>query len=66
VSVTISSDGTVTDSHIITSSGDPRMDTSVKRALNRVTFIHEFPEGAKEKERTFKINFNLKSKRMLG
>jgi hypothetical protein len=38
----------------------------VQRTLDRVTFVAPFPDGAKEKERTFIINFNLKAKRMLG
>ena len=66
VSVTISSDGRVLDAHIIDNSGDSHVDNSIRRTLDRVTFIAPFPEGAKEKERTFKINFNLKARRMLG
>ena len=65
VSVTIASDGTVLNSRIVTSSGDASVDASVQRTLDRVTFIRPFPEGAKEKERTYIINFNLKAKRML-
>ena len=66
VKVTIASDGTVTAAHIITPSGDASVDASVQKTLDRVTFIAPFPEGAKETERTYIINFNLKSKRMLG
>jgi TonB family protein len=66
VSVTISRDGEVVTSHILTPSGDSSVDDSVQRTLDRVTFIAPFPEGATEKERTFIINFNLKAKRMLG
>jgi TonB family protein len=66
VSVTIGSDGTVISSRILNPSGDARVDGSVQRTLDRVTFIAPFPDGAKEKERTFIINFNLKAKRMLG
>jgi TonB family protein len=66
VSVTIGSDGTVITSHILGASGDARVDASVQRTLDRVNFIAPFPDGAKEKERTFIINFNLKAKRMLG
>jgi TonB family protein len=65
VSVTIASDGTVLTARIITPSGDASVDASVQRTLDRVTFIAPFPEGATEKERTYIINFNLKSKRML-
>ena len=66
VSVTISRDGRVTASRIINPSGDRRVDASVQRTLDRIDFIREFPDGAKEKEKTFIINFNLKAKRMLG
>jgi TonB family protein len=66
VSVTIGSDGTVITSHIIEKSGDERVDASVQRALDRVNFVAPFPDGAKEKERTFIINFNPQAKRMLG
>jgi TonB family protein len=66
VSVTISRDGSVVTSRILDRSGDAQVDASVQRALDRVTFVAPFPDGAKEKERTFIINFNLKAKRMLG
>ena len=66
VSVTIGSDGTVISSRILNPSGDSRVDGSVQRTLDRVNFIAPFPDGAREKERTFIINFNLKAKRMLG
>ena len=66
VSVTIASDGTVVAARIIAPSGDAGVDNSIQRALDRVTFIAPFPEGATEKERTFIIKFNLKAKRMLG
>ena len=66
VSVTISRDGHVVTSRITNPSGDKRVDASVQRTLDRIDFIREFPDGAKEKEKTFIINFNLKAKRMLG
>jgi TonB family protein len=66
VSVTIGSDGAVITSHVVNPSGDARVDASVQRTLDRVNFVAPFPDGAKEKERTFIINFNLKAKRMLG
>lgn len=66
VSVTIGSDGRVVSARILNPSGDSRVDASVQRTLDRVTFIAPFPDGAKEKEKTFIINFNLKAKRMLG
>ena len=66
VSVTIASDGRVTDAHIVGRCGEPRVDGSVQRTLDRVTTIAPFPEGAKDKERTYVINFNLKAKRGNG
>jgi TonB family protein len=66
VSVTIGSDGSVITSRILDPSGDTRVDASIQRTLDRVTFVAPFPDGAKEKQRTFIINFNLKAKRLLG
>ncbi len=63
VKVTIARDGTVLSKEIIERSGDAQMDASVRRALERVSSIGKpFPEGAKEKERTYIIPFNLKAK----
>ena len=66
VSVTIGRDGTVISSRILDRSGDSKVDASIQRTLDRVTFVAPFPDGAKETERTFIINFNLKAKRLLG
>jgi TonB family protein len=66
VKVTIASDGRVVASEIVRGSGDAAVDTSIQRTLERVTFVRPFPEGAKEKERTYPISFSLKAKRMLG
>ncbi|MFZ0829265.1 MAG: energy transducer TonB, partial [Verrucomicrobiia bacterium] len=65
VSVTIASDGTVITARIVTPSGDENVDASVQRALERVKEIAPFPEGATDKERTYIINFNPKTKQML-
>lgn len=67
VKVIIARDGNVVRSEILTRSGIPALDKSVQATLNRVRSIgHPFPEGAKESEREFRINFNLKSKRSAG
>jgi TonB family protein len=66
VTVTILSDGTVESARILDRSGDPQVDRSIQRTLDTVTFIAPFPKGAKEKQRTYNINFNLKAKRMIG
>jgi TonB family protein len=64
-SVTIASDGTVISARIVTPSGDANVDASVQSVLERVKEIAPFPEGATEKERTYIINFNPKTKKML-
>ena len=66
VTVTIGNTGKVLSASIIRPSGETVVDRSVQRTLDRVTFIAPFPEGAKEKQRTYTINFNLKAKRGLG
>jgi len=66
VSVTIANDGHVLTSRVVNPSGDSKVDASVRRTLDRVDFVAPFPEGAKEKERTFIINFNLRAKRLNG
>jgi TonB family protein len=64
--VTISSDGSVLSARILKPSGDASVDRSVQRTLDQVRFIAPFPEGAKDKQRTYTINFNLKAKRLTG
>jgi TonB family protein len=66
VIVTIASDGTVISAQIKTASGDDSVDESVRRTLDRVPFIAPFPVGSTDKQRSYIINFNLKSKRMFG
>ena len=66
VKVVIARDGTVISDSIIGRSGIPALDKSVENALSRVRQLPPFPEGAKEAQRTFIINFNLKAKRFLG
>ena len=66
VKVVIARDGRVISDSIIKRSGIPALDKSVQNALDRVEKLPPFPEGAKEAQRTFIINFNLKAKRLLG
>lgn len=66
VRVTIASDGSVISARVIGPSGDAKVDRSVRSTLERVQFIAPFPSGTSDKERTYIINFNLKSKRLLG
>lgn len=56
--VTIARNGSVISSRIVTSSGDRSVDNAVQRMLDRVSFIQEFPEGTKDRQRTYNIDFN--------
>jgi TonB family protein len=66
VKVTIARTGHVIASEIIKRSGNSALDKSVQRTLDKVKFVAPFPEGARDEQRTFTIEFNLKAKRMLG
>ncbi len=58
--------GKIQSAEIIKRSGVTPVDRSVERALDAVRRVEPFPEGAKDVERTFKIEFNLKTKRAIG
>ncbi len=64
--VTISRDGNVVSARIIKPSGNSAMDKSISNVLDLVTFFEPFPEGAKEEQRTYTIQFNLQAKRQIG
>ena len=66
VRVTIASDGTVVSAQVVAPSGDASVDASVRNTLDRVQFIAPFPPGSTDRERTYPITFNLKSKRLNG
>jgi colicin import membrane protein len=67
VRVTIGRDGTVISGRIIVPSRNSALNKSVQGVLEDVRTIGKpFPEGAKEDQRTFMLNFNLKAKRQLG
>jgi len=67
VKVVIAREGKVISSEIVAKSGLAALDKSVREALGRVNDIGKpFPEGAKEDQRVFIINFNLKAKHRLG
>lgn len=65
-SVVIARDGHVVSARLIVPCGDSSVDRSIERTLERVTFIAPFPEGAKDKERTYTIRFDLSAKRLNG
>jgi periplasmic protein TonB len=62
----IARDGTVLSAHITKSSGNNSVDKSVQRTLERVKFVAPFPEGTKEPQRDFNLEFNLKAKQLRG
>ena len=68
VRVTISRDGRVVSSVITRRSGSTAMDRSVQRALDKVRAegLPPFPDFIKDSERSFNIEFNLKTRRLLG
>ncbi len=63
--VVIARNGNVVSAEIIKASRNATLDKSVRRALE-LKFIQPFPEGSTDSQRTFIINFNLKSKRGIG
>jgi TonB family protein len=65
VRITIARDGSIISARIIGPSGDSRVDASVQRAIDRVTEVPPLPD-AKESQRTVTLNFNLKTKRLIG
>lgn len=66
VVVVIARAGHVISARIERRSGNSLLDKSVQRALDKVRFVAPFPEGSRDEQRTFTINFNLKAKRLLG
>ncbi len=66
VKVVIAMDGTVISADIIRSSGDALVDSSVRRALDRVPSVAPFPAGSKDSKREFTLSFTPKNKRQLG
>jgi TonB family protein len=59
--ITIASDGKVSSARILEPSGDVQIDESVRLTLERVQFIEPFESGAKESERTYTINFSVRT-----
>lgn len=66
-SITIASDGSVVSYRLIGKSGDRDIDESIQRTLERVTTMgRPFPDGMKEKQRTYILRFDLKAKQGLA
>ena len=68
IRVTIARSGRIVASRIIRPSGSSTMDRTVQRAMDRVRVdgLPPFPSGATDSERSFTIEFNLKSKNRTG
>jgi TolA protein len=66
VEIVVARDGRILSANIIRSSGDSALDRSVRQALDRVSKLPPFPEESKDSQRSFKINFELKSKHQFG
>lgn len=64
--VTIARSGRVISWSVERNSGDPSVDRSVERTLISVTQVDPFPEGSKDQQRTYIINFNLSAKRQFA
>jgi outer membrane biosynthesis protein TonB len=64
ISVTIARDGTVIAKRISKKSGEPALDASMQRLLDRISSVRRpFPEEMTEKQHSYTIPFNLKSNR---
>jgi len=60
--VTIARDGKVESAEIVKSSGNPGFDQSVQQTLDRVKSVQPFGADARDEQRTFVIDFELKPK----
>jgi len=58
--------GRIISAEIVQRSGNVAVDKSVQRALDSVRSLPPLPEAARDQERTFTIEFNLKAKRLIG
>jgi TonB family protein len=65
-SVTIDRKGNVVKKSISRKSGNPAVDSSVQRTLDRVTYVAPLPPNSGDEERTVTIGFNVKAKRGIG
>jgi TonB family protein len=68
VEVVIRRDGKVLSDNILRASGLSSLDRSVQAALDRVRVrgLPAFPEETRDMQRTFRIEFNLKTRRLSG
>jgi TonB family protein len=66
VKIVVARDGTIISAELIGTSGDATVDRSVERALNSVSKLPAFPQGAQDAQRTFRFRFNLKDRQSSG
>jgi len=66
VKVVVARNGSIVSAEITKKSSDPALNKSVQRALDAVTRLPSFPEGATDEQRSFRIRFNVKAKQSLG
>jgi TonB family protein len=64
--ITLSSDGTVSDAQIISRSGNSAFDRSVETALKKVRNVRGFPAGSSDQHRTYTIHFQPTSSQGTG
>lgn len=68
VEITIARSGRVMLSRVVRRSGNPVMDRAVQRAMDRVQAqgLPPFPEGAKDSDRKFTIEYSFRARRAAG
>jgi colicin import membrane protein len=64
--ITLSSDGTVSDARIISRSGNSAFDRSVETVLKKVRNVRGFPAGSSDQKRTYTIHFQPTSSQGTG
>ena len=66
ITVVVLKSGEIASARISRRSSLSALDKTIETALTRVKRFPPFPEGAKDEQRTFRLRFNLKSKRSTG
>ncbi len=66
VKVVVARNGSIVSAEIVKKSSESALNKSVQRALDSVTRLPSFPEGATDEQRSFRIRFNVKAKQSLG
>lgn len=64
--VTVASDGRITEARLIGRSGNSAFDASVESALKKVRKVSGFPAGATDQSRTYTIHFQPRSSQGTG